>query len=261
MKSIGNLFEDGKRIFIDGFAHLNIAALPFIVTFVLYMIFSIGVNFFLTPGEGLDITRSLPFEAAAAIFIAVYIVFIVILTVGQYLSFTAMTRVMDDVYHRRLNSAPLSYFKGSYGRAGKYFLLETVKAIILLTGMAVLVLPGAAMFFANEAAGIFLIALGIVFAVIANMLFAFFTLFSADILIIENKGVWTSIKESFQLVKGNFWAILGRYLVVTIPLFFVMYLLMLISIFFYSLLPAVIAVGVFSIRAGLFALYKHARKE
>ena len=51
---------------------------------------------------------------------------------------------------------------------------------------------------------------GFIALIIPGIIFTVYATFSSTILVLENKNIKNSIKSSFALVQGRFWAILGR---------------------------------------------------
>lgn len=261
MKSIGDLFEDGRRVLVDGFAHLCIASFPLGVSFAFFFLFGFGANIGFTALLENN-TQGSPGEIAFLIaFGVLYIVSIIGLIVGQYISFGAMIEVLNDAYHKKLRASHTSYLKTGSKFASKLFFQEIVKGLIVVAAMAVLVLPGVGVLFVHQPTGIFLMIFGVMLMVAFVLLFQQFVLFSNDILVSEKRGIWDSIKESYKTVKANFWGILGRYLIVTMPLGFVFYFVMVFAFIIPSLLVAASVIFTFAIKAFTFVLFKHARED
>jgi len=187
LSSAQDLIKKSLEIF---FKKKNLTYFVKLMLLVVVLSFGTGIiAFFLSGGlEALKIDLSKS-PLLAVLFLILIVAFIVI-------GIWTQTAIYESV-KMAVKGEPLNIrktFKVGWRKSWKFFLVGLLNMLIVFLGLILFIIPG--------------------------IIFAVWFSFSRFVLINEGQGVIASLKRSKELVRGRFWPVLGRYLV----LFFVIVL-------------------------------------
>ena len=185
LSSAQDLIKKSLHLF---FKKKNLVYFVKLMLIILALTFGTGIIGFLIAG-GLGALKSdfVNNPIWAVLFLILMVVFVVIGIWTQTVIYESIKTVVGG--------GPLNIrktLKVGWRKTGKFFLVGLLNMLIVFLGLILFIVPG--------------------------IIFAVWFSFSRFVLIKEGLGVKASLKRSKELVRGRFWPVLGRYLVLFIVL-------------------------------------------